>query len=164
MAKKGRSPKKRDPNNAIIAQHKRASHDFDLGDRWECGIVLRGSEVKSMRESTVRVAESFARIKNNELWLYNLHVAPYSHSGSAFVHEPERPKKLLVHRAEINRIRVATDSNGLTLIPTRLYFKDGRVKIEIAAGRRKKQHDKRRDIAAREADREAARAMGTKRG
>jgi len=163
MAKKGKPDPKRDPNNATIASNRRASHDFALTDTWECGIVLVGSEVKALRESNVRINEAYARVKNNELWLYNLHVAPYSHSGTAFAHDPDRPKKLLVNRREINQIRVATDNDGMTLVPVKLYFKNGRAKIELSSGRRKKTEDKRRDLAARDADMEARKAMSAQR-
>lgn len=163
MAKKGKPDQKRDPNNAAIATNRRATHDFTIGDVWECGIVLVGSEVKSLREANVRINEAYARVKNNELWLYNLHVAPYSHSGTAFAHDPDRPKKLLANRREINAIRIATDNNGMTLVPLKMYFKNGRAKLEIGSGRRKKTEDKRRDIKARDADLEAKKAMSERR-
>jgi len=161
--KKNKGAQNQDPNNRVVASNRRARHDFEIIDKFECGMVLVGSEVKSLREANVRIAESYARVQRNELWLHSLHVAPYSHAGAAFQHDPDRRKKLLANRHEIERMEQATDADGLTLVPLSLYFKGGRAKIEIGIARRKKSEDKRRDIASRDATREADRAMSRNR-
>jgi len=148
-----------DSSTQIVATNRRARRDYEVLDTFECGLVLRGSEVKSLRESKVQLAEAYARVRDNELWLHSLHVSPYSHSSAVFGHEPDRDKKLLMHRAEINRIRARVDQERLTLVPLSLYFKDGRAKIELALARRKTKGDKRHTIAQRDADLEARRAM-----
>lgn len=157
MAKK----KKTEPGT--IATNRRARHDFELGEAFECGMVLKGSEVKSLREAKVTINESYARIHNGELWLYGLHIGQYSASGAAYAHNPERDRKLLVHRHEIERMQRAIDHDGRTLVPLRLYFKDGRAKIEIALARRRRSQDKRQAIRERDAEAEARRAMSDAR-
>lgn len=152
MAKKKNQP-------GVIATNRRARHDFEIGEIFEAGIVLVGSEVKSLRESKVTIADAYARIYRNELWLYGLHVGNYSHSGAAFAHNPERDRKLLVHRSEIERIQREVDHNGRTLIPLKLYFKDGRVKVELALARRRRKEDKRQAIRERDAAAEARAAI-----
>ena len=152
--------KKTDPG--VVASNRRARHEYELGDTYECGIVLKGSEVKSLRESKVTVADAFARIHNNELWLYGLHIGQYSASG-AYTHNPDRDKKLLVHRSEINSIRRALENDGRTLVPLKLYFKDGRAKIEIAVARRRRSEDKRQAIREKDMAAEARRAMSAAR-
>lgn len=147
------------PGTKVVATNRQARRDYEILDTYECGLVLRGSEVKSLRESKVQLADSYARIDDNEIWLHGLHVAPYSHSGQADTHEPERARKLLLHRGEIDRIRPRLDQERLTLVPLSLYFKDGRAKLELGLGRGRKQYDKRQAIAKRDADREAARAL-----
>ena len=153
--------KKTEPGT--IATNRRARHDFELGEVFECGMVLKGSEVKSLRESKVTIGETYARIHNNELWLYGLYIGPYSASGTAFAHLPERDRKLLVHRDEIERMRRAIEHDGRTLVPLKLYFKNGRAKIELALARRKRNQDKRQAIRERESDLEARRAMADAR-
>lgn len=149
----------RSADNRTIATNRRARRDYELGDTYEAGIVLTGSEVKSLREATVQISDSYAQVRDGEAWLHGLHVAAYSHAQDHSGHEPERPRKLLLHRTEIDRLghRMATDR--LTLVPLRLYFRDGRVKVELALGKGRKTVDKRHDLARREAEREAARAM-----
>lgn len=154
---------KRKKNDAgVVATNRRARNDFELGEVFECGMVLQGSEVKSLRESKVTIGETYARVHHNELWLYGLHIGQYSRSG-AFAHNPDRDRKLLVHRSEIERMRRAIDHDGRTLVPLKLYFKDGRAKIEIALARRKRTQDKRQTIRERESDIEARRAMADAR-
>ena len=132
-------------------------------DSIEAGISLKGSEVKSMREAKVTLADAFGRLDDSgEMWLLGLHVAPYSHSGQADSHEPDRPRKLLLHRHEIDRWRPRVDQDRLSLIPLSLYLKGGRVKVEMALARGRKSHDKREAIARRDADREAAKAMAAR--
>lgn len=152
--------KKNDPG--VVASNRRARHDFEIGETFECGIVLKGSEVKSLRESNVTIAESYARLYNHELWLYGLHIGQYSRSG-AYTHDPDRDKKLLVHRSELITIRRALEHDGRTLVPLQLYFKDGRAKIEIAVARRRRNQDKRQAIRERDMEAEARRAMSDAR-
>jgi len=153
--------KKTEPG--VVASNRRARHEFELAETFECGIVLKGSEVKSLRESKVTIADAYARIYNNELWLYGLHVGQYSQSGAAFAHNPDRDKKLLVHRSEITTIRRALEHDGRTLVPLKLYFKGGRAKIEIAIARRRRTQDKRQAIRERESEAEARKAMSAAR-
>jgi SsrA-binding protein len=150
----------RDDGTTTIATNRSARHDFFIEDTFEAGLVLRGSEVKSLRESKVQVVEAFGLLDNGELWLHNLHIAPYSHSQSHSGHEPLRRRKLLMHRREIDRIEARLKQERLSIVPLRLYFKDGRAKIEIGLGKGKKNVDKRQDIAKRDADREAQREVG----
>ena len=149
-----------DTNDRTVATNRRARHAFDLLDTWEAGLVLRGSEVKSLRDAKVQITESFGRPENGEIWLLGLHISSYSMSGGEGTgHNPDRPRKLLLHRAEIRRITERMNLEGLSLIPLRLYFKAGHAKVEIALARGRKLHDKRQALARREADREADRAM-----
>ena len=153
-----------DSGDRVVATNRRARHEFDLLDTWEAGLVLRGSEVKSLRESKVQIAESFVRSEGKELWLVGLHVAPYSGTGSPTSgHDPDRPKKLLLHRTEISRIVGRMDREGLTVVPLRLYFSKGRAKVEIALARGRRLRDQRQELAKREAEREAERAIARKR-
>ena len=153
-----------DSGDRVVATNRRARHEFDLLDTWEAGLVLRGSEVKSLRESKVQIAESFVRSEGKELWLVGLHVAPYSGTGSPVSgHDPGRSKKLLLHRTEISRIVGRMDREGLTVVPLRLYFLKGRAKVEIALARGRRLRDQRQELAKREAEREAERAIARKR-
>ena len=153
-----------DSSDRVVATNRRARREFDLLDTWEAGLVLRGSEVKSLRESKVQIAESFVRSEGKELWLVGLHVAPYSGTGSPTSgHDPDRPKKLLLHRTEISRIVGRMDREGLTVVPLRLYFSKGRAKVEIALARGRRLRDQRQELAKREAEREAERAIARKR-
>lgn len=146
----------------IIVQNRRATFDYTVDDRFEGGLVLVGSEVKSMRAGKVELVDAYASVDNGELWLKQMYVAPFE-QASAFPHDPRRPRKVLVKRAEIARIDRAVSREGMTLIPLRLYFRRGRVKVELGLARGKKTHDKRADIAAKTADREARAAMGRAR-
>ena len=152
-----------DTNDRTVAPNRRARHAFDLLATWEAGLVLRGSEVKSLRDAKVQIAEAFGREEGGELWLVGLHISPYSMSGEGMGHDPDRPKKLLLHRAEIRRIVERMNLEGLTLVPLRLYFQGGNAKVEVALARGRKLHDKRQAITQREADREAQRAMSRHR-
>ena len=153
-----------DSGDRVVATNRRARREFDLLDTWEAGLVLRGSEVKSLRESKVQIAESFVRSEGKELWLVGLHVAPYSATGSpASGHVPDRPKKLLLHRTEISRIVGRMDREGLTVVPLQLSFSKGRAKVEIALARGRRLRDQRQELAKREAEREAERAIARKR-
>jgi len=161
MASPSKSAKSAGPR--AVATNRQARRDYEIVDTYEAGIVLQGSEVKSLREAKVQLAESFARIDGHEIFLVGLHIAAYSHSGQADGHLAERQRKLLLHRGEIDKIKVKVEQDHLSLIPLSLYFKDGRAKVELGLGRGRRQHDKRQVIAKRDADREAARAMSNAR-
>lgn len=160
-----KSQKKRDiPAGAVaVATNRAARRDYDILDTLEVGIQLRGSEVKSLRESKVQLAEAYAIFFQNEMWLVGLHISAYSHSAGAFGHEMDRRRKLLAHRSEIDRWAARVDREKLAVIPLALYFKDGRAKLEMALARGRSQADRRHDIAKRDADREAQRAMSRTR-
>lgn len=160
-----KSQKKRDiPAGATaVATNRSARRDYDILDTLEVGIQLRGSEVKSLRESKVQLADSYAIVFQGELWLVGLHISAYSHSAGAFGHETDRRRKLLAHRSEIERWASRVDREKLAIIPLALYFKDGRAKLEIALARGRTRADRRHDIAKRDADREAARAISRAR-
>jgi len=143
----------------VVASNRRARRDYEILDTWECGLVLRGSEVKSLRESKVQLADAYARLIGDEVWLVGLHIAPYSHAAVQTGHEPARDRKLLLHRHQIDGLRARLDQERLTLMPLSLYFSEGRCKLELGLGRGRRQYDKRQVIAEREADREARRAM-----
>jgi SsrA-binding protein len=142
----------------LVADNRRARHEYELLERIEAGIVLQGTEVKALREGRATIERAYADVRGNEVWLVGANIAAYDKGGFAN-HDPERDRKLLLHRREIERLRGRVQEQGLTLVPTRLYFKDGRAKVEIALGRGKHVRDKRRDIARREADRQIERAL-----
>lgn len=141
----------------VVAQNRRARHDYDILATYEAGIVLLGTEVKSLREGKTQMREAYARVKDGELWLHQLHIPPYSNAGPAFAHAPERDRKLLVHRKEIDELADRTAREGLTLVPLSIYFKEGKAKLEIALARGRKRYDKRQAIAKRDADLDARR-------
>jgi SsrA-binding protein len=143
----------------LIAQNKKARHDYHLEDVLEAGLVLTGTEVKSLRAGRASLVDSYAQVKNGEVWLENAHIPEYD-QGSWTNHEPRRSRKLLLHRAEIAKLIGKTKESGLTLVPLSLYFKDGKAKVEIALARGKKAYDKRQTLAARDAAREIERAAG----
>lgn len=143
----------------IIAQNKKARHDYSVIDVFEAGIVLTGTEVKSLREGRASLVDGFAQVEDGELFLHNVHIPEYTH-GTWTNHEPRRRRKLLMHRMEIVRLTSKTNQGGLTLVPLSLYFLDGKVKVEIALAAGKKSYDKRQDLAKRDADREVSRALG----
>jgi SsrA-binding protein len=141
-----------------VAVNRRAGFDYEFLERYEAGMALTGSEIKSIRDGRVNLRDAFAQVRNGELWLHNLHIAEYP-AANQFNHEPTRPRKLLLHKDEIAHLAGALEQRGLTLIATRLYLKNGRAKIELAVGRGKKSYDKRESIARREADRAIQRAL-----
>lgn len=147
----------------VVATNRQARHRYTLSDEIECGIVLTGSEVKSLRESKVTLAEAWASIDAGEVWLHGLHIAPYSHAQAHSGHDPTRDRKLLLHRHQIERLRHRMQLERLTLVPTKLYFSDGKAKIEMALGKGKNVVDKRQDIATRDAQRDAEREMARAR-
>lgn len=141
-----------------IARNRQASFKYNFLEKWEAGLMLHGSEVKSLRNGGVQLKDSFATVTDGEVWLHNMHIAPYA-PASRENHEPERSRKLLLHRGEIERLIGRTAEKGLTLIPTRLYWKDGRAKVEIALARGKNVQDKRRYLKEKDARREIQQAM-----
>ena len=150
--------KKRKVAPGDVASNRYASYRYEFLDKVECGLVLQGTEVKAMREGGVQLKDGYASIQDGELWLHNVHIAPYA-PASRENHEPERPRKLLAHRREIERLMGATKEKGLTLVPIRMYFKGSRAKVEIALARGKDRFDKRESIKARESQRDMQRAL-----
>ena len=145
-----------------IAENRKAYHDYHLLETFEAGVVLVGTEVKAIREGRANLRDSFARVDNGEVYLYNVNISPYSHRGYVD-HEPLRPRKLLLHRSEIRKLIGKTVEKGMTLVPVRMYFKDGRVKVAISLAKGKKEYDKRETIKRRESDRETRAAMKSRR-
>lgn len=145
-----------------IAENRKAFHDYHMIETFEAGMALLGTEVKSIREGNVNLRDSFARIESGEIWIYNVHINPYSHRGYSD-HEPTRRRKLLLRRAEIRKLIGKTVEKGMTLVPTRMYFQHGYVKVAIALAKGKKAHDKRETIKRREADRETRAAVKERR-
>ena len=141
-----------------IAQNRRALHEYAITDRYEAGIVLQGSEVKGIREGGATISDAYVQIRGGEAWLVGAHFSDYENAGYAG-HDPRRTRKLLLHRREIERIAQALNEKGLSLVPLRLYFKEGRAKLELGLGRGKTLYDKRRSIAERDARRDADRAV-----
>ena len=148
----------REKAQSSIAENRKAFHDFHLLETFEAGLVLLGTEVKAIREGRVNLRDSFARVEGREVFIYNVHISPYSHRGYAD-HEPLRRRKLLLHRSEIRKLIGKTVEKGMTLVPTRLYFKDGRVKVAVSIAKGKKDYDKRETIKKRETDRETRAAV-----
>jgi SsrA-binding protein len=142
----------------IVARNRKAAHDYHLEQHIEAGLVLKGTEIKSIRAGRVNLSEGFVQAKQGELWLLNVHIAPYEQAGRSG-HEPRRPRKLLLHRREIDRLSERARERGMTMVPTRLYLKDGRAKVEIALARGKRQYDKREALAKRSAERDIERAL-----
>jgi SsrA-binding protein len=163
MAKGGRATKAssgvKDPNNRLVASNRRARRDYEVLDTVEAGIVLRGSEVKSLRDAEVQLADTYARIIDGEAWLVGLHIAPYRNASTQGDHEPERDRKLLLHRKELETLDARIAQQRLTLVPLSLYFKDGKAKLELALGKGRNVEDKRQVIAKRDAERDAAKEM-----
>jgi SsrA-binding protein len=153
---------KHDAGEKLIASNKKALHDYFVVQKLEAGLALTGTEVKSLRGGKANLKDAYVTFKDGEAWLFGLHISPYSH-GNLQNHDPDRMRKLLLHKREIDKLRVQTVEKGLTIVPLRLYFKSSRVKAEIAIVRGKKQYDKRESERAREADREAAVAMKARR-
>ena len=148
----------RQTGTKLVAENRRARHDYHLLDRFEAGVALTGTEVKSLRDGRVELQRAFADVRDGEVWLVGAHIDEYA-QGNVANHDPDRDRKLLLHRREIESLIGAVQQKGLTLVPTRLYFKNGRAKLELALARGKEQRDKRRDIAKREAQRDVERAL-----
>ena len=147
--------------NRLVASNRRARHDYEIVDTVECGIVLQGSEVKSLREGRIALQDSYARIDDGEMWLFGVHVQPYAQATGFGAHDPDRRRKLLLHRRQIDEWMGKSKQNSLTMVPLKIYFKDGRAKVELALARGRRQYDKRHAIAARDAGRDAAREART---
>jgi SsrA-binding protein len=146
----------------LIADNRKAFHDYHVLETFEAGVVLRGTEVKAIREGRVNLRDSFGRVEAGEVWVYNVHISSYTHRGYAD-HEPTRRRKLLLHRQEIRKLIGKTVERGMTLVPTRMYFKNGRVKLAIGLAKGKKAHDKRETIRRREVERETRAAVKERR-
>jgi SsrA-binding protein len=149
----------RESGRKLIAQNRKARHDYTIEDVYEAGMVLQGTEVKSLREGRASLVDAYATVRDGEVWLENLHIPEYT-QGTWTNHEPRRRRKLLLHRQEIAKLVGKTKESGLTLVPLSLYFKDGKAKVEIALARGKRSYDKRQSLAARDAQREMQRAAG----
>jgi len=140
-----------------LAQNRRARHDYDILETVECGIALVGSEVKSIRAGKAQLRDAYARVDGGEMWLHGVHVAPYEFATGFAGHDPERPRKLLLHRRQIGELAARTQQDGLALVPLSVYLNEGRVKVELALARGRKTYDKRHAIAARDAARDVER-------
>lgn len=151
-----------DDGRKIVASNRKARHDYDIVDTYECGIVLRGSEVKSLRAGQVQLKDAYAEFRGADLWLENMHIAPYQFARGGG-HDPERARKLLLHKFELQRLLGKVNEAGLTLVPLSIYFTHGLAKVELALGKGRRRYDKRQAIRAREEKREMDRAMGRAR-
>jgi len=150
------------PGTKLITENRRARYDYHLLDRIEAGVQLTGTEVKSLRDGGAQLGQAYAEIRDGEAWLVGASISEYA-GGNIANHRPERDRKLLLHRREIDSLYGKVREKGLTIVPTRLYFKDGRVKVELALAKGKEQRDKRREIAKRESDRQIERALKSRR-
>lgn len=142
----------------VVATNRKAAHEYFLGERYEAGLVLEGSEIKSIRAGQMSLAEAYVHLDGQEAWLMDAHIAPYEHA-SIYNHNPRRPRKLLLHRREINRLWNEVRKKGVAIVPTRVYIKNGRAKVEISIARGKKQYDKRQEIAKRDIQRDIERNL-----
>jgi SsrA-binding protein len=156
------SQKGHDAGEKVVASNRKARHDYQILESIECGIVLTGDEVKSLRGGRASLTEAYARVRNGEAWLEGMHVPPYE-QGDKRRHLPTRPRKLLLHRREIDKLAAEQQEQRLTLVPLRVYFTHGVAKVEIGVGRGKREHEKRQSIAKREQEREMAQEMGRRR-
>ena len=154
MAKGKKTRKDKGDGTTLIASYKRAYRDYDILDTYEAGMVLTGSEVKSLREGNAQISEGYARVQDGEMWLDGIHIPPYTNAIGYGAHDPDRTRKLLLNRAEIDKLAARTAQGGLTLVPLRLYWKEGRVKMELGLAKGRTKGDKRQHLAERDADRE----------
>lgn len=163
MAKGGKTDKPAGEDVLVnICKNRRAAFNYELSDRIECGVALVGTEVKALRDGHANLEDAYARVESGEVWLYGCEIPEYAY-GNRLNHEPKRPRKLLLHRREIAKFAGKAAERGFTLVPTQMYFKNGRAKVEIAVGKGKQAHDKRQSIKANEAKRDIDRAMSRKR-
>ncbi len=142
-----------------VASNRKAYHDYFIDETLEAGLVLSGTEIKSIRDGRINLRDSYARIENGEAWLWNAHISAYDHAGKYFNHSPTRNRKLLLHKKEIRRLQIKVQTKGLTLVPLRVYLKRGKAKVEVGIARGKKLYDKRDALAEREANREMDREI-----
>jgi SsrA-binding protein len=149
----------RETGRKVIASNRKARHDYTILDTWEAGVMLTGTEVKSLRLGRASLVDGFALVEGGEIWLHGVHIPEYM-QGTWTNHAPRRKRKLLLHKAEIERLIGKTHEGGLTMVPLQMYFSDGKVKVELALARGKREYDKRQDLARRDADREVLRALG----
>lgn len=159
MAQQGKNAQR---GRTIVASNRRARHDYTIEDTYEAGVMLTGTEVKSLRAGRATLTDGYAMINDGEAWLYGVHIPEYLH-GTWTNHEPRRVRKLLLHRKEIDRLARATAEGGLTLVPLSLYFRDGKAKIELALARGRRSYDKRQELAKKDAAREVERALRRRR-
>jgi SsrA-binding protein len=159
VAKKSVAEVKKNRNNQIVATNRKARHNYSILDTFEAGIALMGTEVKALRDGQASLADAFATVDDGEIWLRNVHIPEYHH-GSWTNHAPRRNRKLLLHRSQIDTLIGKIQDGNLSLVPLSLYFLDGKVKVELALARGKQAHDKRQDLAKRDADREITRELG----
>ena len=159
MAKKSAAEVKKNRNNQVVATNRKARHNYSILEIFEAGVALVGTEVKSLRDGQASLADSFATVDDGEVWLRNLHIPEYHH-GSWTNHAPRRNRKLLLYRSQIDTLIGKIQDGNLSLVPLSLYFLDGKVKVELALARGKQAHDKRQDLARRDADREITRELG----
>lgn len=157
------APKSESPRDEkeSIARNRRARHDYEILDTWEAGLVLTGTEVKSLRNGKANLSDAYGIVKDGEIWLLNLHISPYE-QGNQFNHDPTRTRKLLLHKREIRRMIGSVEREGLTLVPLELYFRRGVAKVTLGLARGKKSHDKRADLRRKDDEREMARVMKTR--
>lgn len=153
------SPTKKSSGQKTIADNRYARFQYEILETFEAGLELLGTEVKSIRAGRVNLRDGFATIRNGEVWLHNAHISPYNHSGNYFNHDPLRPRKLLLHRDEIRKLVGKIEQKGLTLVPLKLYFKSGWIKLSLGLGRGKKLHDKRESLKRKDDERQMARVM-----
>ena len=159
MAKKSAAEVKKTRNNQIVATNRKARHNYSILDVFEAGVALMGTEVKALRDGQASLADAFATVDDGEIWLRNVHIPEYHH-GSWTNHAPRRNRKLLLHRSQIDTLIGKIQDGNLSLVPLSLYFLNGKVKVELALARGKQAHDKRQDLAKRDADREITRELG----
>lgn len=157
MSPKGGAKKQAGPRP--VASNRRARHDYEILETYECGIVLQGSEVKSIREGKVQMRDAYARVDDGEIWLYSVHISPWAFASGFGAHDPDRRRKLLLNRREIDELAARTAQEGLALVPLSFYFKEGRAKVELSLARGRKTYDKRHAIAERDANRDVAREL-----
>lgn len=158
MSKPPAGPPPKESKPLVVAQNRKARHEYHILETWETGIVLQGTEVKSLRAGKANLADAYARLDNGEVWLYNLHISPYE-QGNRYNHEPLRPRKLLLHVAQIRKLVGGVEQKGLTLVPLDIHFIRGRAKVELALVRGKKLHDKRETLRERDVNREMQRGF-----
>jgi SsrA-binding protein len=162
VSKTPMSPKEKPPDRKIVARNKRARFDYQIGERYEAGLVLTGTEVKSLRQGRANLSDAYARVVDGEVWMFNSHISPYPFGHQAN-HDPERRRKLLLHKREIRKLLGHTQERGMSLIPLAIYFTGGRAKVELGLARGKHAFDKRQVIKKRMADRDLARALRQRR-